>query len=61
MSDWPSVKLADCTEIVSGATPRTSEATYWGGEIWWAWLVESLLTLSPLVPWAWPLNSPALS
>lgn len=36
MSGWPLVRLEDCTEIVSGATPSTSESAYWGGEICWA-------------------------
>jgi len=30
------VRLADCAEIVSGATPSTSESAYWDGEICWA-------------------------
>jgi len=36
MSGWPTVKLADCAEIVSGATPSTSESAYWDGDICWA-------------------------
>lgn len=36
MSRWPMVRLEDCVEIVSGATPSTSEASYWDGEICWA-------------------------
>lgn len=36
MSDWPSVRLADCADIVSGATPSTSESAYWDGDIYWA-------------------------
>ena len=32
---WPKVKLGDCCEIVSGATPRTGNSDYWGGEIPW--------------------------
>lgn len=31
----PLVKLADCCEIVSGATPRTDDPAYWGGDICW--------------------------
>lgn len=36
MSAWPSVRLADCASIVSGATPSTSEPAYWDGDIYWA-------------------------
>ena len=36
MSGWPTVRLEDCAEIVSGATPNTSEAEYWNGDICWA-------------------------
>jgi len=36
MSVWPSVRLENCCEIVSGATPSTSEAAYWDGDIFWA-------------------------
>jgi type I restriction enzyme, S subunit len=36
MTDWPSLRLEDCCEIVSGATPSTSEAAYWDGDICWA-------------------------
>lgn len=36
MGDWPTVRLEDCTDIVSGATPSTSEEAYWGGDILWA-------------------------
>lgn len=36
MSGWPTVRLEDCTEIVSGATPSTSESAYWDGDICWA-------------------------
>jgi len=36
MSGWPKVRLEDCAEIVSGATPSTSEAAYWNGDICWA-------------------------
>lgn len=31
----PMVRLADCCEVVSGATPKTDVADYWGGEILW--------------------------
>ncbi|MFM8901058.1 MAG: restriction endonuclease subunit S [Burkholderiales bacterium] len=33
---WPVVRLDECCEIVAGATPSTSEASYWGGDICWA-------------------------
>ena len=33
---WPTAMLGDLCEVVSGATPRTSEARYWGGDILWA-------------------------
>lgn len=33
---WPSVRLADCCAIVSGGTPKSSEPSYWGGDILWA-------------------------
>ncbi len=36
MSGWPKVRLEDCADIVSGATPSTSESTYWDGDICWA-------------------------
>lgn len=36
MNGWPTVRLEDCTEIVSGATPSTSESAYWDGDICWA-------------------------
>ena len=32
---WASVPLADVAEIVSGATPRTGEERFWGGDILW--------------------------
>lgn len=36
MSRWPTVRLEDCTEIISGATPSTSEPAFWDGDIYWA-------------------------
>lgn len=36
MNRWPSIRLGDCCDIVSGATPSTSEAANWGGDICWA-------------------------
>lgn len=36
MSGVPLVRLGDCSEIVSGATPKTGVADYWDGEIAWA-------------------------
>lgn len=35
MSDWPRVRLDECCEIVGGATPSTSVAAYWDGDICW--------------------------
>lgn len=32
----PMKRLGDCCEVVSGATPRTDNDAYWGGEIRWA-------------------------
>jgi type I restriction enzyme S subunit len=36
MASWPEVRLDECCEIVSGATPSTSIAEYWDGDICWA-------------------------
>ncbi|MBU4261102.1 MAG: restriction endonuclease subunit S [Proteobacteria bacterium] len=36
MSEWKSVRLDECCKIVSGATPSTSIATFWDGDIYWA-------------------------
>ncbi len=36
MSQFSFVRLEDCCEIVSGATPSTSVKSYWGGGIAWA-------------------------
>lgn len=36
MNSWPRVRLDECTEIVSGATPDTSETSFWNGDIRWA-------------------------
>lgn len=33
---WPSVQLSECCRIVSGGTPKSSEASYWDGDILWA-------------------------
>ncbi len=35
MNVWPRVRLDQCTEVVSGATPDTSESSYWDGDICW--------------------------
>lgn len=32
---WSYVKLRDCCDIVSGATPRRDHPEYWGGDIPW--------------------------
>jgi type I restriction enzyme, S subunit len=36
MTAWRRVSLAQCSEIVSGATPDTSDPTFWEGDICWA-------------------------
>lgn len=36
MSAWPLARIEQCAEIVSGATPSTSESEYWDGDIHWA-------------------------
>ncbi len=36
MSGWPTFRLEDCAEIISGATPSTSESAYWDGDVCWA-------------------------
>jgi type I restriction enzyme S subunit len=36
MSGWPKVRLDACCDVVSGATPKTGIAEFWGGEICWA-------------------------
>jgi type I restriction enzyme, S subunit len=35
MMKWPVLKLEEITEIISGATPSTSESSFWDGEISW--------------------------
>lgn len=35
-ASWPLVSLGECCEIVSGATPSTSDESLWGGDIHWA-------------------------
>lgn len=32
---WPTAKLGDCAQIVSGSTPRRNVREYWGGDILW--------------------------
>lgn len=36
MTTWQRFRLDQCAEIVSGATPDTSDTTFWGGDICWA-------------------------
>ena len=31
--NWPTVALGDVAEVVSGATPRTGDSDFWGGDI----------------------------
>lgn len=33
---WPMVRLGDCCDVKSGATPKTDIEKYWDGEIRWA-------------------------
>lgn len=33
---WPNVLLGECCEIVSGATPDTSNKAFWDGDVKWA-------------------------
>jgi len=35
-AQWKRVRLDECTQIVSGATPDTSDSGFWGGDICWA-------------------------
>ncbi len=35
MSDWPTVRLGDLAQWLSGGTPNTAESSYWGGDIPW--------------------------
>lgn len=35
MSEWTTVRLGDTARWLSGGTPSTSEAAYWGGHIPW--------------------------
>lgn len=43
MEGWPSKKLYDLIDIMSGFTPRTSREAYWDGDIPW-------LTMNDLIP-----------
>ena len=36
MITWKQFRLDECCEIVSGATPSTGNALFWGGDICWA-------------------------
>lgn len=33
--DWVEVSLSDCIMLIGGGTPKTSESSYWGGDICW--------------------------
>ena len=35
MSDWPTLRLGDLAQWLSGGTPNTAESSYWGGDIPW--------------------------
>ena len=34
-SDWPWVTLGEACHVVNGTTPRSTEPSYWGGDIVW--------------------------
>lgn len=34
-SEWPTVRFVDIADVFGGGTPRTSETSYWNGEIAW--------------------------
>ena len=36
MSAWRLKRIDECAEIISGATPSTSEPAYWNGDTCWA-------------------------
>ena len=36
MTKWPTIRLGECCAVVSGGTPKTGIAEYWGDEICWA-------------------------
>lgn len=36
MKNWHKIRLSDCCEIASGATPKTGIEEYWDGDIRWA-------------------------
>ncbi len=40
MSEWKEYKLSDLMDIIGGGTPKTSESSYWGGEIPWLSVVD---------------------
>lgn len=33
--EWPMVKLGDISQVVSGGTPKTSEPSFWDGDVPW--------------------------
>ncbi len=33
--NWPTIRISEVSQIISGATPKTSEPDYWDGEIDW--------------------------
>lgn len=33
--DWEEMSLSDCIMLIGGGTPKTSEASYWNGNICW--------------------------
>ena len=40
MSEWKEYKLSELMNIIGGGTPKTSEPSYWGGEIPWLSVVD---------------------
>lgn len=40
MIEWKEYKLTDLMNIIGGGTPKTSESSYWGGEIPWLSVVD---------------------
>jgi type I restriction enzyme S subunit len=45
----PARKLGDVVELVTGGTPRTTEAAYWGGEIVWVTPTDVTSLRTPII------------
>ena len=39
-SDWESLEIEDIGEVISGGTPKTTEETFWGGDVNWVTLKD---------------------